>query len=767
MRIIYQHDERDCGAACLAMIAENYGYNHSLSFFREMSNTTQEGTSAFDLVKAADGIGLSAEAMTGNVNELLISVRNGEIKTPFIAHVITEENQNHFLIVTDLSDQNVKVCDPEKGKGSMTSVLFDKIWTGNIITFTPNANFKEKKKTSRGVLSFFSLLNGQIKSFIAVIMISFLVAAIGITGAFVFQLVIDHSSELSISESSSHDEHIHDIAYETDNEAVNDVLEGISNIFNNLSVDSITVVFAFLIALYVVSAVVQYVRGRMIITMSKHIDEGLILPYFNRIIDLPILTIKKRRTGDYLSRYSDSSAIRDAISTATITMIIDTAMAVGCGLILYFQSPKLCLTAGVMIFLYAAIVLRNRKCIKDANRTFMEKNAAVQSYIKENIDGIDTIKGVNACEQIKDGMKTRFTSYMDAAVKKSRLVMTQEVLVTGIETIGIALILWQGFLMVFNGDLTLGSLITFYALLGYFITPVKNLIELQPVIQAGVVAAERINDILEIKGEDTNGIEIEDSKDVDEWKASGISFCHGNHDSLLRNINFTIHKGERTALVGKSGSGKTTLSKMFIRTFTPESGHVYADGIDVNKLSINSLRKMVSYVSNETTVFTGSIQENLRIGNAGCTNEDLEKVCEIVQLSELINDLPGKGRFIVEADGTNLSSGQKQRIVIARALLKKPKLLILDEATSNIDSESEKQIIGNIYKNYPSIAILMISHRFSSIKECEKLIVLDDGEIVGEGSHATLMMECDEYRAMFEAECNEKDTKYRLDKIVS
>ena len=294
-------------------------------------------------------------------------------------------------------------------------------------------------------------------------------------GAFIFQLIIDHSSEIVNSGLSEHSEHIHDIEYLSDNEWINDALERITNAFEDLNADSITVIFIGMICLYILSAIIQYVRGKLIIQMSKEIDLKLTLPYFNHIIDLPLPTVLRRKTGDYLSRYSDTSSIRNAISTATLTLILDTLMAAGCAIILYLQNPPLFLIATIIIVIYSCVILINRKRISESNRTFMEKNAGVQSFMKESIDGIETVKSTNSEQQIKDKMSFKFYSFIDAAIKKSSIVVSQDALITGIETVGIAAILWKGFSMVLMGQTSLGSLVTFYILLGYFITPIKNL----------------------------------------------------------------------------------------------------------------------------------------------------------------------------------------------------------------------------------------------------------------------------------------------------
>ena len=745
MKTFLQHDERDCGAACLAMVADHYGYTQSINVFRELTSTDKDGTSIYGIIQAAKQIGFVSEALFGNMEELEHGIHNQDIKMPIIAHIITDDNYYHYIVVSAINNGIVSVLDPAKGKCTITQNDFIKHWTGNIITFQTTKSFQKRKRVKSGLLGFFSLLKGQSKRFIAIILISSIISVIGIMGAFIFQLIIDHLSEIVNSGLSEHSEHIHDIEYLSDNEWINDALERITNAFEDLNVDSITVIFIGMICLYILSAIIQYVRGKLIIQMSKEIDLKLTLPYFNHIIDLPLPTVLRRKTGDYLSRYSDTSSIRNAISTATLTLILDTLMAAGCAIILYLQNPPLFLIATIIIVIYSCVILINRKRISESNRTFMEKNAGVQSFMKESIDGIETVKSTNSEQQIKDKMSSKFYSFIDAAIKKSSIVVSQDALITGIETVGIAAILWKGFSMVLMGQTSLGSLVTFYILLGYFITPIKNLIELQPVMQSAIVAADRISDILESPIEETKNTDKPLVSPIKQWTISNLSFRYGNGDLLLHNISFSFNQGDKIAIVGKSGSGKTTLAKLFARLYTPENGEILIDGTPLDDYSIRSIRDSIVYVSNNTSLFSGTIYDNLRIGNPNASEEEIQRLCETIGISQMIESLPMGYNFTIEESGTNLSSGQKQRIAIARALLMNPQLLILDEATANIDYEAECELMRAINELNSSITVLVISHKTTTIRNYNRILVIENGSVVGNGTHNDLVQNCPTY----------------------
>ena len=747
MRIRLQHDESDCGAACLAMVAEHYGYVDSIRNFRKLANTAQDGTDLDDMIIAAESIGFESDALEGDIEHLITEVSNGEIVLPFIAHWITEDNLTHYVVVSKIDNNGFVIFDPAKGKVRVVVDEFLERWDGCIMTLVPTESFKKQRNKSNDVLSFFSLLKGQGKRFAAIILISAIISGIGIAGAFAFQLIIDHSTEMVEISEGVHDHHEHDVEFLTNSEVLNDALEGISDFFGNLTAEGVSKIFICLIGLYIIAGIIQYVRGRLIIAMSKEIDLNLSLPYFNRIMDLPVSSILTRRTGDYMSRYSDTSDIRNAISAGTITMIVDTMMAVGCGVILYFQNFRLFLIAMAIIIIYAAVMFGNNKRIKDSNRVFMENSAYIQSYMKESIDGVQAVKSVNASEHVISNMAHKFNKYIDAAIRKSGIVMGQEVLVTVIETVGISVILWQGFAQVISGDMELGALITFYALLGYLITPVKNLIDLQPVVQSAVVAAERLEDIMTMDVESVAGQDMREAGNIRKWMVKDLTFRYGHMDPVLDGVTLSFDAGQKVAVVGKSGSGKTTLAKLFTRFYEPESGDILVDGESLSEYSVESLRSVISYVSSDTGVFSGTILENLTLGLESFTDEDVEKVCEITKIDEILDDVPG-ARFglKVEESGANLSSGQKQRIAIARALLRNPQLLILDEATANLDPRMESEILQEIAKQRPDMAILMITHRLSSMKCYDRIIYLQDGKTDGEGKHEELQNNCEAYR---------------------
>ncbi|MBQ8207543.1 MAG: peptidase domain-containing ABC transporter [Clostridia bacterium] len=736
-KLIKQHDERDCGAACLSMVASHYGLKLPISKYRELTKTDRNGTNLYGLVDGAEKIGLNSEALSGDMNELFDGIEKNEIHFPFIAHIITEDAMQHFVVVKQIKNNMLIIYDPAKGKIKYDFEYFQSIWSGYIVTFKITEEFKTGNYTKGGFSKFFSLLKGQYKIFIAIIILSFIISAIGIIGAFIFESMIDDfyvSNSAEICEDGCEEEHEHINDESSENQNILD--KAIGFISNNA--DNFNIFFIMLIVLYALQGLIQFARGSLMSILSKNIDKRLILTYYNHLIDLPLSSLSTRSTGEYISRFSDASTIRNAISGATLTLLLDSFMVIACGIILLLENEILFLISLLIIVLYAIVIICYRTPIKNINQEVMENNAKVQSFLKESIDGVETIKSHQAEKSVKDKNTTKFNRFLKSVFNNNIINFSQDSICDSIELIGIALMLWVGFSMVLTNKITVGSLITFYALLAYFTTPIKNLIELQPMLQTAIVAAERLNDILDLPTESSSGFKYKNLK-FNSIDISNLDFRYGNHNLILNNINLHIVKGEKIAIVGESGCGKTTLAKLLIRFYEPEKGTIHIDGINISEYSSYDIRNKIAYVNQETFLFSDTIRNNLIIGNTDVSDKEIESACRLSKANEFIEQLPFGYDTYLDENGKNLSGGQKQRLAIARALLRNPKLLILDEATSNLDSITESGIKDTLFDINNDLTCIIIAHRLKTIEKCDRIIVIKDNTIIENGTHIELL----------------------------
>lgn len=797
MKIILQHDERDCGAACLAMIAAHYQLFLPISRCRELSKTDRTGTNLYGLTDGAKQIGLDADALSGSPDDLTAGIQSGEIPFPFIAHTVSEDAMLHYIVVFGQKNGAFIVGDPGRGKLVLSPDAFFERWTGYVVTFRKTDAFQTGNYTRGGFVKFFRLLQGQWGRLAGILMISLLISGIGICGALVFQIVIDdfaltqgyyeehdhdhdhaeagetHTDAAEAGEAPIETEHDPDHAGEHDHTGESALVQALEN-FSDFISGRFHLIFVSLLCLYLLRAAIQFFRGWLIIQVFRKVDLRLTLRYYFQIVDLPISSLSVRQTGEYLSRFSDSASIRQAISGATVTLLMDSLMAVAGGVILFLESPRLFGISLGMVLVYAILVLLYRKPVEQSNRKVMEEDARLQSYFKETIDGMETVKAADAGGQIKDAADRKFNRFLDALVKSSLIAVSQDTLAGTVELIGTVLILWMGFAMVLAGQITIGTLITFYVLLSYFTEPVKNLIGLQPTIQTALVAADRLNDILELQTE----TEQEKPRDVPSsplaalplenrakekenamppllregaWEARHVDFRYGNRELTLRDVNFTVRKGERVAIVGESGSGKTTLAKLFMRFFEPENGGIYLDGQNIQSFDLSALRREIAYVGQNTFLFSDSIQNNLTLGNPDLPQEILDRACEVSHAAEFIQQLPMGYDMPLDENGLNLSGGQRQRLAIARALARRPKLLILDEATSNLDTVTENAIRDTVFQLDREIACVVIAHRLTTIRSCDRIYVMKDGAVVETGAYAELMAAKGEFYRLWNA----------------
>ena len=736
MKLTKQHDQRDCGAACLSMIAAHYGLNHPIATYRELTKTTQNGTNLYGLCNAAQQLGFNANALSGSPEELLDGIDKNDFSFPFIAHIINEDGMQHFVVVINIKNEKFIIADPAKDKVKYSFEDFFSMWTGYIVTFEKTNSFQKGDYTKGSFRKFFSLLKGQYIFLVSVIVMSLVIAAIGIAGTFVFEIIIDDfysANETVVCEDDCEEDHEHTEAVPGDEGLLDTALSFISNNASNFRV-----FFLALIGLYLLQAAIQFARGYLMSRLSRKIDIRLLLPYYEHIINLPMSDANTRTTGEYLSRFSDASTIRDAVSGATLTLLLDSFMVIACGVILYKENEILFYISLAIILLYTVVVLCYRKPIENINRNVMENNARVQSYLKESIDGIETLKSHQAENSAKEQNSSKFHKLLQSVFHENVLSVSQDSICNLAESVGTAAILWAGFGMVLGGSVTIGSLITFYALLAYFTEPIKNLISLQPMLQTAFIAAERLNDILDLPAEQPDG----GSEAKLTWNTihlSNVDFRYGNHNLTLTDISLEIHKGERIAIVGESGCGKTTLVKLLMRFYTPENGQIIVDGKDINSLPISAIRSDIAYVNQNTFLFSDTVKNNLRLGNPNVTDEEIITACKLANADSFIQELSFGYDTYLDENGKNLSGGQRQRLAIARAWLRKPKLLILDEATSNLDTITENAIKDTVLDLNKDLTCIIIAHRLSTIKNCDRIVVMEKGQIIETGTHQELL----------------------------
>ncbi|WP_057540060.1 peptidase domain-containing ABC transporter [Paraclostridium sordellii] len=697
---IKQHDYKDCGCACLATICKTYGLKYPISKIREVAGTDKEGTSALGIIKAAEKLGFSAKGVKANQPEDIFS----EIPLPAIAHVVIDNTMLHYIVIHKISEKEIIIADPGKGIVKYDPADFFNIWTGILLILTPTSDFKKGNEVKGVFTRFFEILKPQKGLLINIFLASILITVFGIIGSFYFKFLLD------------------------------DIVP------NNLK-QSLTIFSIGFIVLAIFKVIMESFRTHLLIHLGQKLDIPLMLGYYNHVIDLPMNFFGTREVGEIISRFNDASNIRQAISGVALTMMIDVFMVLIGGGILYSQSPSLFGLTIIPLVLYGIIVFSFKSNIEKANRETMEKNSKLTSYLIESLNGIETIKAFNSEREVNLETEKRFIKFIKAIFKNECINNMQVSLKSLVKGIFAIAIIWIGSIQVLNGKISFGELLTFNALLLYFLSPIENIINLQPTVQTALVAAERLSEILDLELEKSENedkkIKPNTIKGNIEFK--NVDFRYGTRQLILKGINMTIKKGERIALVGESGSGKTTLAKLLLNFYQCEKGEILVNNYNLLDINVEALRSKIAYISQETFLFNGTILENLMLGNPYLTYEEVIDACEKAQIHDFINSLPLRYNTLVEENGSNFSGGQKQRLSIARAILRKPEILIMDEATSNLDSITEKAIERTIHKFSEGMTTIIIAHRLSTIMRCDNIYILEKGEIKEKGNHKELL----------------------------
>lgn len=694
-----QYDIKDCGAACLATISQHHGLKMPLARIREIAGTDKQGTNALGLIKAAEQIGFSAKGVKGD-KEAFFS----NFPLPCVAHVVIDQTLLHYVVIHKITKKKVIVADPAQGIVKYSPEDFFKIWTGVLILMVPTTQFQKKDETQGTLSRFFSLLIPQKRMLLGIFFTSLLYTVLGILGAFYFKFLLD-----SI------------IPYRLE--------------------DTLTWISIGVITITIFQTILNAFRSHLLLYLSQKLDISLIMGYYYHILKLPLTFFETRKTGEVISRLLDASKVRDAISSAALTIMIDTLMVVAGGIILYNQNAFLFGITAIMVPLYASIVWGFHRTFDKQNRKQMEQNAALTSYIVESVNGIETVKAYQAERKTNLETEKRFVKLLRTLFSFGFSNNLQSSLKGTIQGVGGIVILWIGAREVLNGDMTMGQLITFNALLVYFIDPILNLINLQPSLQTAVVAADRLAEIMDLEPE-KNEAEDQNIKPASLKESitfSNVQFRYGTRESVLNGVSLRIEKGEKIALVGESGSGKTTLSKLLLKFYETENGEILIGDNNIKDIAIDSLRQKISYIPQQTFFFSGTIRENLSLGSASDIEmEDIVEAAKQASAHDFINKMPLRYQTTLEENASNLSGGQRQRLALARALLNKPDILIMDEATSNLDTTTEKAVSDTIH-GLTEMTMIIIAHRLSTVMRCDRIFVMDQGMVVESGTHDELL----------------------------
>ena len=714
-KLIRQHDEKDCGAACLGMILAHHGRQVALSKLRQAIKVDKDGANIYGIMDGASKFNMSAEAYGGSAEEAWESISERAYSFPLILRILNDCIYEHFVVATGMHNGKLSILDPAKGKRELRESEFAEDFLGQLITFAPDKDFERKNERKSEYSRYLALITQQKGLLISSFLLSMMIMGIGMSGMYLFRYILD--SVLS-NLSSAHQ------------------LEE--------SVETLCLLIFMIGLLHILKYGLTILRSRMMAWLSKRIDIPLMLGYYNHVTNLPLSFFNTLRTGEIMSRFEDAAKIRDAVSGSMVTITLDSFMVIGCGIALYLQSAPMFRSALVIFLIYLLIAFLFIRPLARSNEEVMVQGAVLTSYLKESIDGIETVKSTRSEAAVQDKAEGIYLDLVKKSIKNVLLNTHKEALIDLVSSIGTLSILWIGTMQVIAGVITAGTLITFTSLMSCFLEPVQDLVQLQGNVQAAVVAADRLNDILAAEVERPEGKSFDEG--IKSIEFDHVDFRYGNRGLVLKNFSMQVTEGQHVGLIGESGCGKSTAAKLIMGLYAPENGHILINGTDAGSCSIDYLRKQIAYVPQNTYLFSGSVRDNLLMGahDTNWTDSDLEHILDICQC-QFIKELPLGIDSEIEENGTNFSGGQKQRIAIARALLGNPSVLILDESTSALDAVSEYRLLKGIQTNYPQLSVITVTHRIRSVMDYDKICVIEDGEVTKSGCHRELLSSSTKY----------------------
>lgn len=708
-----QVDMMDCGVAALASISRYYGSDYSLAHLRELTKTTKEGTTALGLVQAAKKMGFETRAIQADMS--LFEIK--DISYPFIVHVAKDGRLQHYYVVYKNKKNHLIIGDPDPSVRitRMSKKGFEKEWTGVALFFAPEPSYKPYKDKKNGLLALVPLIFKQRSLITNIVLASFLVTLINILGSYYLQVILD---------------------------------EYIPNQMQS----TLGIISIGLVVTYILQQMMNFAREYLLTVLSQRLTIDVVLSYIRHIFELPMSFFATRQTGEVTSRFSDANSIIDALASTILSVFLDVSILMIVGGVLLLQNRNLFWLVLYSIPIYLIIVYTFMKPFEKMNHDVMQSNAMVSSAIIEDINGIETIKSLTSEEVRYQKIDSDFVGYLDNSFKLSRLSILQTSIKQGAQLILNVLILWTGAQLVMANTISVGQLITFNMLLSYFTTPLENIINLQTKLQSAKVANARLNEVYLVDSEFQTFQENPYQEQLlkGDISVSDLSYKYGFGRDALSDINLTIKQGEKVSFVGVSGSGKTTIAKLLVNFYNPYKGTISLNGQNIDQLDKRSLRQFINYLPQQSYVFSGSLLDNLTLGaDPSVVQEDILKACDIAEIRQDIEQMP-MGFQTELSDGAGLSGGQKQRIALARALLTKSRVLILDEATSGLDVLTEKKVVDNLLQ-LTDKTIIFIAHRLSIAQRTHRIFVMDQGRIVESGSHEELLSQAGFYQRLFQS----------------
>lgn len=715
---IAQHDITDCGAACLASVSAYYGLRMPISKVRQMCCTDSRGTNVMGLLEAAGRLGFATKAVKSvNADGKCNTEPLQKIPTPAIAHVVVNGSLLHYEVIYGVKPGRIRIMDPAHGTLEWIPMQqFEKQWTGVLVLLMPDEGFQAGDKSVSMLHRFAFLLRPHRKVVVESLVGAAVYTVLGLSTSIYVQKIIDYV-----------------------------IPSGNRNLLHLLSV--------LMIAILSVSLFIDAVKNLFMVRTGIKIDTRLILGYYKHLLRLPQSFFDSMRSGEIISRVGDAVKIRSFINETLIGLVVNVFTVVFAFALMFTFYWKLALVMLCIIPLYIIVFFLYNRVNKVVQRKGMEQAAELSAWLVESVNTAGTIKRFGIEEYSDMKTESRFVNNIRTVYKSSVNAIWANLSTGGLARLFTIILLWAGTGFVLDGIITSGELMSFYALISYFIGPIASIVSTDRIYQDARIAASRLFEIMDLTPEDNTAKTHFQPEQAGDIVFDHVSFRYGTRKNVFNDLSIRFRKGQVSAVVGESGSGKSTLAALLQNLYELQSGSISIGGVDVRHIDRHDLRSLVCVVPQRIDLFEGTILENIVLDDSEPDNGRVIGLCRQVGILDFIESMPlGFGTNIGE-NGVQLSGGQRQRLAIVRALYRNPQILVLDEATSALDSQSEKSIKDIVSQlRSQGKTVILIAHRLGTVMNSDEIFVLRDGVLVEQGTHCGLISENGEYARFWRAQ---------------
>lgn len=662
---VYQRNSKDCAVACLLSIIKYYNGSNTFNNIRYLTKCSNNGVTALNLIEASKKLGFESKGLRCSYEDLF------KLPKPLICHIKYDNGYTHFVVLHKVSNSGILVFDPYNGLKKYSKEDFLRIWTNIVITLKPIRKLDYIKENNMSYLK--EIIINNLFYYIMIIIISLVVIFVSLFSSSYFKLLLESNNK-------------------------------------NYILKLFLIIIAF-------KEIIVLLRNKILLKLESNVLTSLNVNTHKTLLSLPYYYFSSRTCGDIITKFNDLEYVKQILVDVPICMFVDVSLLIFSSIILININLKLFVIFLISCLLYVIILLLNDRKQKNIIEQVQDSNSIKTSYLYENINAIDSIKNMNISNLRHDRFKIVYNNYIKSLFKYERLCSNISFIKNIIFAFSTNIILYYGIKLVDNNVISLSNLILFNSLIVFFLNPLNEIYELFPLIKKGINSIKRVGEIFDIKINDSSVL----VKDYD-IKINDLSHSFDGYNDVLLGVNYNINEKDKIMVLGESGSGKSTLFKLVSKIYESRVNSIYIGGNDINQVDVSNL---ITYVSENEKLFNDTLNNNIVLNNE---NSNLNRILEITKVKEILERKNISLNSIIEEDGTNLSKGEKQKIILSRSLLKSSKILILDESLSGLEIEEEYEIMKNILLEFKYKTIIYISHSKVCIPLFNKIINFDKKE---------------------------------------